>query len=95
MNHWLVGRTTLGATIVVLTMTLCEAASSDAIAQTLIEPNSRPKLSQPSDMAKPQAVRRAKACSAFGAGFVQLPGTDACVKIGGFVTMEGTVNHGR
>jgi hypothetical protein len=31
-------------------------------------------------------------CSAFGAGFVQVPGTDTCVKIGGYVTIDGTVN---
>jgi hypothetical protein len=30
----------------------------------------------------------------FGAGFAQVPGTDTCVKIGGYVTIEGTV-HGR
>jgi hypothetical protein len=29
---------------------------------------------------------------AFGAGFAQLPGTDTCVKIGGYVTIEGTAN---
>ncbi len=94
MDYRLAGCMTLRATIVVL-MTLCEAASSGAIAQTLIEPNSKPKLSQPPGSAKPQSGMRTKFCSAFGAGFVQLPGTDTCVKIGGFVTTEGAVNHGR
>ncbi len=82
------------AGIVVLTMTLCEAVSSGAIAQTLIDPNSRPK-SQPPGLAKPQPALRTKACSAFGAGFLQIPGTNTCVKIGGFVTVEGGVNRGR
>jgi Porin subfamily len=85
---------TLRITIVVL-MTLCEAAGSSAIAQTLIEPNSKSKVSQPSGSTKPQPVLRSKFCSRFGAGFAQIPGTDTCVKIGGFVTIEGAVNHGR
>jgi hypothetical protein len=79
----------------IVVLTISEAASSGAIAQTLIEPNSKPKLSQPSGLTKPQSGLRTKSCSAFGAGFVQVPGTDTCVKIGGYVTMEGTVNRGR
>jgi hypothetical protein len=77
-----------------LTMTLAEALRLGASAQTLIEPNSKPK-SQPPGSAKPQPALRTKACSSFGAGFVQLPGTATCVKIGGYVTIEGGVNHGR
>jgi len=57
--------------------------------------DSKPKLSQPSGLTKPQSGLRTKSFSAFGAGFVQVPDTDTCVKIGGFVTMEGTLNHGR
>src|SRR6516165_7389766 len=64
-------------------------------AQTLIEPNSKPKLSQPSGTAKSELARRTKSCSAFGAGFVQIPGTDTCVKIGGYISTEGTVNRAR
>jgi hypothetical protein len=85
---------TFRAAIVAL-ITLSEAAGSGVIAQTLLEPNPKPKLSQPSGSAKQQSGLRTKSCSAFGAGFVQLPGTDTCVKIGGFVTMESTVNRGR
>jgi hypothetical protein len=35
-----------------------------------------------------------KSCSLFGAGFVNVPGT-ACIKIGGYVTVEGTAKQGR
>jgi len=94
MNHWLPRRARVRAVIAVLTITLCEAVTSGAIAQTLIEPNSRPKV-QPPGLARPQPALRTKACTAFGAGFVQLPGTDTCVKIGGFVTIDGGINHGR
>lgn len=95
MDHWLAGGTKFRAVVVALTMALAALAASGVIAQTLTEPNSRPKTSQPSGSAKSQPALRAKACSSFGAGFVQVPGTDTCVKIGGFVTMDGTVNHGR
>jgi len=94
MGHCRQRCTTIRAVIAVLAITLSEAVASGAIAQTLIEPNSKPK-SQPPGSLKPQPSLRTKACSAFGAGFVQLPGTDTCVKIGGYVTIDGGVNHGR
>jgi hypothetical protein len=77
------------------TATAVVALSSGVGAQTLVEPNSKPKSSQPSSLAKPQLGPRTKSCSSFGAGFVQIAGTDACVKIGGYVTIDGTVNHPR
>jgi porin-like protein len=94
MGHRTQRCTTVGAMIVVLTMTLAEALAPGASAQTLIEPNSKPKT-QPPGSAKPHPALRTKACSSFGAGFVQLPGTDTCVKIGGYVTIDGGVNRGR
>jgi Porin subfamily len=95
MHHWVVNSKTGRAAIVVLTMTLSQAVSSGVIAQTLMEPNSKLKPSQSSGLAKPQPIRRTKSCSSFGDGFVQIAGTDTCVKIGGFVTIEGAVSHGR
>jgi hypothetical protein len=90
MDRWLMDGTIFRAAIVVL-ITL-SAASSGVTAQTLVEPNAKPKLSPPSSLTKSQPALRRKSCSAFGAGFAQIPGTDTCVKIGGFVTIEGTVN---
>ena len=92
MDHWLMDCTMFRAAIVLL-ITLSEAASSGVTAQTLVEP--KPKTAQPSAVAKSQPALRKKSCSAFGAGFAQVPGTDTCVKVGGFVTMEGAVNRGR
>jgi hypothetical protein len=60
-----------------------------ARAQTLRNPDVKPAPPL-STAAKAQARAHAKACSAFGAGFVQLPGTDACIKIGGSVTTDAT-----
>jgi hypothetical protein len=68
--------------------------SASACAQTLADPNPprrSPPAVQPGAKAKPAA--RIKSCSAYGAGFVNLPGTDACVKIGGWVEVEGSTSR--
>ena len=92
MDHWM-ARGTIFYAVVVTALTVVGVPGIGA--QTLTEPNSKPKLSQPSGLAKSEPARRAKSCGAFGAGFVQIAGTDMCVKIGGYVTTEGTVNHAR
>ena len=63
--------------------------ASGVFAQTLSDPNSPPKWSPPKSPAKSPAAARVKSCSAYGAGFVNVPGTDTCVKIGGWVSVEG------
>lgn len=71
---------------------LAVIASESVAAQTLTAPNPQPKSHPPPGAAKTPSAERMKSCSAYGAGFVQVPGSDACVKIGGFVTMEGTAH---
>jgi hypothetical protein len=63
------------------------AANSGA--QTLSDPNPRTNAFPPKATAKSLSDKHAKTCKAYGAGFVQIAGTDACVKIGGYVTVEG------
>jgi Porin subfamily len=92
MDHWMARRTLFCAGVVALAIASAVAVNSGVIAQTLVEPNSKPKLSQPSGLPKSQPALRRKSCSSLGAGFAQVPGTDTCVKIGGYVTIEGTVN---
>jgi Porin subfamily len=66
--------------------------AADAAAQTLTNPNPPPKWSAPQGGAKSRTTAQAKkSCKEFGAGFVNVPGTDACVKVGGFVTVEGGI----
>jgi len=81
----------LRAFIVALTAASMAAAPS-SFAQTLADPNPPPKAAPP---AAPKAApaKHVKSCAAFGAGFVQMPGTDACIKVGGFV--DGSVSTGR
>jgi hypothetical protein len=64
-----------------------------ALAQTLTEPNPQTKISSPP--AKSLLTARMKSCSLYGAGFVNVPGTDACIKIGGYVTVEGMTKGAR
>jgi len=63
-------------------------AASNATAQTLTNPNG-PNWSPSHPAAKHnEATRPKKSCKQFGAGFVAVPGSDTCVKIGGWVTVE-------
>lgn len=72
----------LAAAILVLTTGI-------GAAQTLTDPNFRTTTpGRPAALSKSQPSGRAHACSALGAGFVRVPGTDACLKIGGYVTTE-------
>jgi hypothetical protein len=43
---------------------------------------------------KAKAVEYVKVCSLYGAGFYYIPGTDTCIKIGGFVRTEWLHNAG-
>ena len=41
---------------------------------------------------KAKAVEYVKICSTYGAGFYYVPGTDTCVKIGGYSRQDATLN---
>ncbi len=66
-------------------------AASGALAQTLTEPGRPANASPPASTSS--AKTPMKSCPQYGAGFVQLPGSDTCVKIGGFV--DGQVSGSR
>ena len=74
---------TAAATVLAAVIATC------AMAQTLTQPNGPIKPSPPPPRKKTHTTTHEESCSAFGAGFAKLPGTDACVKIGGWVTIEG------
>jgi hypothetical protein len=79
----------LNAATMVLAVTLADAAR----AQTLVDPSSQ--TSRPPPAAKSRPSAKVKSCSEYGAGFVNVPGTDACIKTGGTVTVESGINRGR
>jgi Porin subfamily len=80
----ILGANAVGAVVVVPAMML----GSTVFAQTLSDPSPQAKWTPPPS-AKSRAAEPAKRCSAFGPGFVNVPGSDACVKVGGWVTIEG------
>jgi Porin subfamily len=43
---------------------------------------------------KAKAVEYVKVCSLYGAGFFYIPGTDTCIKLGGFARADTTFNGG-
>jgi Porin subfamily len=62
--------------------------ASSVRAQTLTEPNPPAKWSPPQTTAKTRPAAHEKSCSAYGAGFVNVPGTDTCIKVGGWVEIQ-------
>jgi hypothetical protein len=76
---------------IVLAMAVALAAAvSSGVAQTLTQPNPLPQAQTPppKDTAKSRHTGHVKTCDAYGAGFRNIPGTDACIKIGGSVTVD-------
>src|SRR5438874_7361815 len=43
---------------------------------------------------KAKAVEYVRICSLYGAGFFYIPGTDTCIKIGGYLRVDTTFNGG-
>jgi Porin subfamily len=74
---------------------LATAVASDAVAQTPPSPTAAPSALPRSfltpDVAKPAfktPAKQAKSCSSYGDGFVNVPGTDTCIKAGGYLSTE-------
>jgi Porin subfamily len=73
---------------------LIAASGASVVAQALTGPGQRTPSPQPG-AAKSAPAAKLKSCGAFGAGFVNIPGTDACVKIGGSVDAAVSAGSGR
>src|ERR1700759_1519200 len=43
---------------------------------------------------KAKAVEYVRVCSLYGAGFYYIPGTDPCIKLGGYLRVDGIANAG-
>jgi hypothetical protein len=85
----------MDVTAVAAAATLAVTLSGGAGAQTLVNPNPGPVPSRPPLAAKPRMSLHTKLCSEYGAGFVNIPGTGACIKIGASVTVDSTIGRGR
>jgi len=83
---------TLRAGAAIAVLAAAPVSASGAFGQTMTNPNPQANAPQrPPARARPAV--RTTTCSAYGAGFVNVPGTDACVKIGGWVTVEGSARR--
>lgn len=69
--------------------------SAQTAAPTLMAPQAPSKTSRPVSPAKPMRAGHANPCSAYGEGFVKVPGGDTCVKVGGYVRSDTAVRLGR
>ena len=71
---------------------LALATAAPVAAQTSTAPTARPKPPpdpfQTPSAAKTAPVKRTKSCSSYGDGFVYVPGTDTCVKAGGYLSID-------
>lgn len=62
------------------------ASGTSVHAQTLTNPNPHTRATATST---PPENKEPKPCPVYGPGFVQIPGTNTCVKIGGSVQVQG------
>jgi hypothetical protein len=74
--------------IVLATAAALALVVSPGAAQTLTQPSTQTKTPPPAVTAKSRTTGHLKTCDAYGAGFRNIPGTDACIKIGGGVTVD-------
>ena len=76
--------------IILVTAAALALVVSPALAQTLTQPNpaAETKTSPPPNTTQSRHTGQVKTCDAYGAGFRNIPGTDACIKIGGGVTVD-------
>lgn len=81
-------------TLAALTIMLAVATVSHACAQTGQLPQGNSKWSIPPAAAK-APDKPLKACPRYGEGFYYIPGADTCVKIDGYVRIDGSIGRGR
>jgi Porin subfamily len=85
------------AAVVIAVTVLAAVAASGVAAQTPPSPTAAPKaqpnLFQTPGTAKTAPVKQMKSCSSYGDGFVNVPGTDTCVKAGGYVRTDAAGNR--
>ena len=73
-----------------LTMTMLKTIFAVTAASMMVT-----AVAQAADLpVKAKAVEYVKICSAYGAGYYYIPGTDTCIKIGGYVRYETYYNAG-
>jgi hypothetical protein len=73
----------------VAALTIAPGASAQTA--TTSPPKASSNWSVPAPKSTP--AKRTEPCPAYGEGFVKLPGSDTCVRLGGYVRIEAGVNR--
>ncbi len=88
-----------GRTVTIVSVLMAVLAHG-AAAQTLTSPTTPPPRAPstapakpPSPAAKTAPTGQAKPCPIYGEGFVYIPGTDTCVKAGGYLRTDTIINR--
>jgi hypothetical protein len=80
-----------GVAIPVAILAACLLAAAPAAAQLAGPTLTHPSSGAPQKKA-PAPDKAAKTCPEYGAGYVRVEATGSCVKIGGYVRMQGSVS---
>jgi hypothetical protein len=75
----------------VAALTIAAGASAQTATTTTSTSKASSNWSVPAPKSTP--AKRAEPCPAYGEGFVKLPGSDTCVRLGGYVRIEAGVNR--
>jgi Porin subfamily len=83
--------------VMVAAMIVAAIVASDVVAQTppssTAAPKALPRSFATPNVAKTAPMKQTKSCSSYGEGFVNVPGTDTCIKAGGYMRTDAGVNH--
>jgi hypothetical protein len=82
--------------IIVAATIIAAAATSGVVAQTPPSPTGTPKAPRSfatPDVTKTAPVKQTRSCSSYGEGFVNVPGTDTCIKAGGYMRTDAGASH--
>jgi Porin subfamily len=101
MDNWIASapvQTVIRTVAVMMATTILAAVvASGVVAQTppspTAAPTAQPKSFPSPAVAKTAPVKQVKSCSIYGEGFVNVPGTDTCIKLGGYVRSDAAAKH--
>ena len=76
------------AVILAAPIALAVVTGSAVFAQSLTQPSVATRSPPRPALAKSMHAGRMTSCAMYGAGFINVPGSDVCLKIGGYVQTE-------
>jgi porin-like protein len=90
-----VAHVVMRATAATMLVALVVASASAQTSAPTPPPKEQPQSKWSVPTPKTAPVKPAKSCSAYGEGFINVPGSDTCVKAGGYLRTEGVITLSR